>query len=208
MGKIEQIQEAIINAYENDSKLTQDILDLPSFSSNKIKHLLNNLGAISSRFLEIGLHKSGTFISTLYDNKCLGLGVDNWSQLEQGGLSKQMAYDNCESYLAKIQYTICEKDCFKMEANDFPMYEFDLYSYDGNHSFESQYKGVEYFLPYMANQFILTIDDTNWEAPRLATIQAIHDLKLKILYTKHLTDGKDNGEWHNGFDVFFLKKTT
>lgn len=213
MGKVELIQEAIINAYEGKSKLTKEILDLPSFSSHNIKHLLNNLGGISTRFLEIGLHKAGTFVAAMFENDCIGVGVDNWSQLEQGGLSKKMAYDNCLKYLDELKIAIREIDCFKITGVEYttkhdklPIRDFDFYSYDGDHSFESQFKGITHFLPYMANEFILTVDDTNWQVPREATLKAINYLELEIVYVKHLTDGKDNGVWHNGMDVFLLRK--
>ncbi len=213
MGKIEQIEKAIEDANNGISKLTPEILDLPSFSSHKIKHLLNNLGAISTRFLEVGLHKAGTFVSALYGNNCMGVGIDNFSQLEQGGESKKQAYANCDKYLDELKIAIREVDCFEIDGVGFgdikklPIDNFDFYSYDGEHSFESQYNGIKHFVPYMAKEFILTVDDTNWEAPRIATLKAIEDLGLKILYRKHLTDGEDNGEWHNGIDVFYLKKT-
>lgn len=214
MGKIEMIKQCIQNAQDEISKLTPEILNLPAFNTHKIKHLLNNLGSISTRYLECGLHKAGGFICALYENNTIGLGVDNWSQFEQDGESKKVAYLNCEKYLYKPQYFIRDADCFKITKeyiNDTsivsPINNFDLYTYDADHSLESQYKGVVDLLPLMADEFILCIDDTEWEAPRIATLKAIEYCKLEILFHQHLFDGVMGGEWWNGIDIFYLKKT-
>ena len=204
MDKIELIKQAIEDAKNNKSKLTPDLLDLSGFTSHKIKHLLNNLGAISEKYFEIGLHKASTFICTLYGNDVKGIGVDNWSQFEQDGLSKKIAYEKTAQCLSKEQYVIWERDCFSI--SELELRNVDMYNYDGEHGYENQKKGITYFYPMMADEFILCVDDTSWEAPRKGTEDGIKEMNLEILFEEHLWDGKESGEWHNGFSVYLLKK--
>lgn len=205
MDKVEQIKEAITKAANNESNLTQEILDLPSFSTQKIKHLLNNLGTMSKRFMEIGLHKSGTFISALHGNECFGIGIDNWSQLEQDGESKELAYANCEKYLRFFKYIIIEGDCFQIKRDDL-IENIDMFSYDGEHSYKNQLRAIEYFKWHLSEEFIYICDDFSWEEPKRGTYDGIKNCDLKIVYEQVIWDGKENGDWHNGIGVFLLKK--
>lgn len=211
MGKVDDIKLAINNAEKGISKLTPEVLGLPAFNTHKIKHLLNNLGSISTKYLECGLHKAGGFVSALYRNELIGVGIDNWTEFEQDGLSKRLAFLNCAENLDELRYAIRESDCFSISfgnsfKNQIPINNFDFYTYDAGHGFEQQYQGVVHFLPFMANEFILCIDDTEWEAPRIATLKAIEDCKLEVLFHQHLFDGVMGGTWWNGFDVYLLKK--
>lgn len=205
MNKIELIKQAITDAKEERSKLSPEVLDLQGFTAHKIKHLLNNLGVISSNYLEIGLHKASTFISTLYNNDLFGVGIDNWSQFQEGGVSKRKAYESVERLLPYTQYVIWDADCWTLVLPDDII--FDLFNYDGEHSFENQKRGITHFYPYLADEFILCVDDTSWKDPKEGTEAGIKEMNLEILFEEHLWDGKENGEWHNGFSVYLLKKT-
>lgn len=210
MDKVQLIQQAIANAEESKSKLTEEILALSAFNTVAIKHLLNNLGAISNKYIECGLHKAGGFISALYGNELIGMGIDNWSEFEESGLSKKIAFENCDKYLDETKYGIRDADCFSLGYGsgpiNIPIKDVDFYTYDANHGFESQYKGIVHFQQFLAKEFILVVDDTEWENPRMATLKAIEDLKLEVLFHVHLFDGKMGGKWWNGVDVFYLKK--
>lgn len=205
MTKIEQIKDAITKAANGYSKLTYEILDLPSFSSHNIKHLLNNLGSISKCYYEVGLHKGTTFIATNYKNNLVSLGCDNWSQFQENGIAKKMAYANCEKYLDNNKYSLIEADCFGSEIPKMP-YKIDLYFYDGEHGYDNQKKGVTHFLHSMGDEFILVVDDFSWQEPKRGTYDGIKDAMLEILYEQVLWDGKENGMYHNGLGVFLLKK--
>lgn len=207
MGKIEMIKQCIQNAEDGISKLTPEVLDLPAFNTHKIKHLLNNLGSISERYLECGLHKAGGFICAMYKNDTVGVGIDNWSEFQQDGLSEKLAYELSEKYLDITKFRLINKDCFQIDEYDIKEGIFNFYTYDAGHGFEQQYQGIVHFLPFMQNEFILCIDDTEWETPIIATLKAIEDCKLEVLFHQHLYDGIMGGTWWNGFDVYYLKKT-
>lgn len=191
--KIKQIEEAILRADNGKSKLTEEILLLPAFNTHAIKHLLNNLGAISTKYLEVGLHKSGAFICAQYGNDIYGVGIDNWTEFEQDGESKRISWELCQKYLDPSKHQLFEMDCFTA-TTEIIGGDFDMLTYDANHSFEAQYKAIGYFLPFMQDQFILNVDDTEWADPREATEKAIKDLGLTVLFKQHLFDGAMGGK--------------
>jgi len=206
MDKIELIKQAIEKAENRQSKLTPEILDLPSYSSHKIKHLLNNLGEISKRYLECGIHKSGMFVSAMYKNKMHGFGVDSWCQFEENGVSKKVAYQNVETHLPKYIYAIIEKDIFEITSSE--IHSIDLYCYDGNHADWAQKKGITHFYDMMNEEFIFCCDDYDWDAVKKGTQEGIKECGFEVLFEQHLTSGKegDGENWWNGFYVALLKK--
>jgi hypothetical protein len=64
----------------------------------------------------------------------------------------------------------------------------------------------------LEDEFILIVDDWNWEQVRLATNNSIKDLNLTTLWSKEirLNDNNetthDKDGWWNGIAVFLLKK--
>lgn len=207
MDKIELIKEAIKKAENGQSKLTQEILDLPSYSSHKIKHLLNNLGEIGKYYLEVGLHKAGTFVAANYKNDMKAHGYDNYSEFAENGLAKQLAYQFTQTYLTNT-YTISEKDIFDyyLFVNDGD--GFDFYLYDGNHTDWAQKKALTHLYNWLSDEFIFCVDDYDWEAVQRGTQEGIKECGLEVLFEQHLTSGKegDADNWWNGFYVALLKK--
>lgn len=100
MSKIELIKQAIEKAERHESKLSGDVLNVPSFTSVKIRHLVNNLGAISTNFLEIGSHRGGTFCSTIHKNDNLhrAIAVDNFEEFYKDGETKEDFLNNVNKY--------------------------------------------------------------------------------------------------------------
>jgi hypothetical protein len=191
-----------------ESKLTPRALAVPGFTGLKIRHLLNNLGSLSSlNYLEIGVHKGGTFVSTMYGNQLnSAVAVDNWSEFPQGGASRREFFQNCG--LLTSPWKAIEKDCFTLGKEDFPD-PITLYLYDGCHSYETQYKALTYFYEMLGDEFIFMVDDFDWEDSKRGTRDSIRDLKCEILFEQGLTTGieGDGYNWWNGFYVGVLKKS-
>jgi len=95
--------------------------------------------------------------------------------------------------------------------------KFNIYLYDGNHSYESQYKALTYYYDFLEDIFILIIDDWNWTSTvEKGTRNAIKDLNLTILYEKEIkltNDGSTTpldiakNTWWNGIYIAVLCKT-
>jgi hypothetical protein len=199
---IKFIEEAIEKAEKEQSKLTKEAFEAPGFTSPKIRHLLNNLGEMSeAHYLEVGVHKGATFVATNFKNNLLSsIAVDNWSEFAQDGETKKEFIKNTNNLLLPNTYEFYEKDCFSLTKEEIKN-PVNFFLYDGCHSYESQFKALTYFYPFLDDTFLFLVDDWNWPDPQRGTRQAIQDLKLKTLFEKELDQG-----WWNGLFVSLLKK--
>jgi folylpolyglutamate synthase/dihydropteroate synthase len=206
MNKIELIKKAIQDGVNHKSKLTAEQFKVGGFTSPAIRHIMNNLGAISTNYFEVGSHIGCSLIMTTYgnDNLKTATACDNFSEFQNGGRTKQQFLDNCEANISG-RYKLLEKNCYKITKDELPE-GIDLYLFDGAHDKESQREGVMHFAPMMADEFILMVDDTSWQAPRLGTAEGIKESGLTILYETFLFDGIEGGQFWNGFSIFLLKK--
>lgn len=209
MNKIEAIIQSIADAKQGLSKLSIDMVEYPGYTSHGNKRLFNNLGRYFEKYLEVGLHKGSTFISALHGNEMKGIGIDNWSQFQEGGVTKNMAYEHCKRWLAPNQYSLIERDYYDLaplyESGELKLEEVDMYFFDGEHSYESQKWGITHFVPKLKKGCLVIIDDASWEDVRRGTYDGIKELGLEIEYENLLWDSKQEGEWWNGLFLFIFK---
>lgn len=210
MGKIEQIKDAIDMAKIHGSKLTPEALRVPGFTSIKIRHLLNNLGAISTNYLEIGSHVGGTFCSTCCGNPLNeAVAIDNYSEFNKDGETKADFLDNADSFVCmETIFTLIEEDCFVVK--NLGKSKFDLYLYDGQHTESSQQRAVTHFLPNLTEEFIFVVDDWSFVGVESGTRGGIKIADLKILFECILETKEGempNDAFHNSIAVFLLKQT-
>lgn len=197
MTKINQIQEAIAKAERLESKLEPECFKIGGFTSPKIRHLMNNLGAISNIYLEIGCHRGATFVATGYKNTGHPrIAIDNFSEFDDGTVKNEFE-SNCNKFL-EGKWDLHNKNCWEI---DFYHDMFDLYNYDGEHSVESQKKAITHFLPAMKDEFIMCIDDASWDDVITGTAQGLAETSVQVLFDQLLVDG-----YWNGFRVLLLKK--
>src|SRR5579872_1165317 len=80
MSKIKQIERAIANGIKRESRLDDIAMSVPALTSINLRHILNNIGQLGTRFLEIGSHKGGTFCSTIFknDNILSAISIDSF----------------------------------------------------------------------------------------------------------------------------------
>lgn len=209
MNKIDHIQNSIENAKLEKSKLTDKILSMEGFSSKKIRHLLNNLLNFDrARYLEIGTYKGSTFASALYKNPIeIAYAIDNWTEFSNWGNPKAEFLKNTDG----LKFEFFEEDCYRLDLNKIKS-PINVYLYDGAHTYESQFKALEYFYPILDDEFIFIVDDfdpvPNWYQVEKGTRDSIEKLNLKTLFEEHLkSEGRnDPNTWWNGYFVSLLKK--
>jgi hypothetical protein len=205
-------QKAIDDAYANVSKLSNDILRVDGMSGNKTRHLYNNMCSMpDARYLEIGTYKGSTLISSLYKNDhAVGYGVDNWSEF--GGCGE--LWDNLKRNLPDHSPVIIDKDCWTVTAEDLPI-TFNVFLYDGAHSYESQKRGITYFTPFLADEAIVMVDDwmCDWVGVKRGTMDGIAEAGLEVVWSKEIplvntTNFHMGGDtFWNGCGVFVVRKT-
>jgi hypothetical protein len=196
-------------ADKKQSKLIPEILNYQGMSSEKNRHFLNNLCSISdhikTRYLEIGVWKGSTFIAANYLNSNLeSLAIDNWSGF--GGPVNDFIYGSAKYLKNKYSYLSVDsfsKDCFDQLKNK----KFDIYFYDGAHSYEAQRDALVMYESYLDDLFILIVDDWRRKEVRDGTFQGLKQLNGKILYEKELFSSfTDKEGYWEGLYIALVKK--
>jgi protein O-GlcNAc transferase len=213
MNKLEQLKQILDTALQGagKSKLTEDVIGrVGGFISPNNRHLFNNLGSISTHYLECGSHVGSSLISTVYGNDNLksAIGIDNFSLFDEGQNAKRDFLSHCETFISQ-RYKLLEKDYFQVTKEEIGE-PIDLYLFDGSHDYESQKKGVTYYAPFFAAECILVVDDFDWDEPQQGTWDGIREAGLKIKYAMTLSNGvrsscSETGYW-NGLLIALITK--
>jgi len=193
------IAKAIEQANKKQSKIdASTIQELVGLSSPRVRHLLNNLASQSNTYLEVGCYLGGTLRAALHGNTLeYAAAVDNFSM----NPSKRVEFFKNTSML---NFEFFEEDSFTLDVSKFKK-PFELYFYDGHHSFESQYKAIEHFLPAMANEFVYVCDDWDMKKIPNATFSACKNLNLHVEEVHNLPGG-ENKEWWGGIGIVRIRK--
>ncbi len=199
------IKKAIERADKLDSKIdTEYMATLQGLSSPRVRHLLNNLAAEADSFLEVGCYLGGTLKAAMYKNDLYAAAIDNFS-MSPG--TKQQFYKNIEGL--KVDFFECDSFSFDVNKLKKPI---ELYFFDGCHSVEAQYKAVSHFLPAMADEFVMVIDDWDANKVRVGTNTALIDYKIKPLEKYELKGANGQSEearhlsWWGGLGIFKIRK--
>ncbi len=206
---INHVKLSISKAEQHDSKLSGGVIDVYGMTSLKVKCLLNNICSLrDSTYLEIGVHKGGTFTAALFNNKnslIEATAIDNWSQF--GGPAEEFK-ENCSKFISDIAFKVCNEDCFKINRENFLKYPIKIYFYDGDHTEEAQYQAFTYYDSLFADSFIAIVDDWNWSSVKIGTKKAFENLGYSVLYEQELP-AKFNGDkdlWWHGIYIAVIRK--
>jgi hypothetical protein len=215
--KVDALTAAVRNAFQDAMFMRGMLCDaayhVPGFSGRKFRLFLNNLmnELADPRYLEIGVYHGASFCSAIYLNQLRAVGVDNWSKWD-GKRSK------FEEHLGKF---ISEPTHVEIIEADFRAIDYDAIGrfnvmfYDGAHEEQDQYEGV--LLPTMAmdDDYILIVDDWNWDRVRTGTLNALADGGLIVDYSIEVRTSFNNqfppvhgsaSEWHNGAFIAVVSK--
>lgn len=222
MNLIEHIEDSLHWGNLEVSKLTQDVLDIPGISSNKIKMFLNNVCSLpNSTYLEIGVYRGSTFCAAIYGNDVKAIGIDNWSAPflvpsnpihKITSLYKQKTENPKDEFLNNVKKYGNTENINVYRANyfdfDFNQLEnVDIIFYDGETKHYDQYTVIKKLIPIMKNECILIVDDWNWHQKEGGIIKAIDDSNLFVTFEKSIyTKGEDINDFWNGLGIFVLSK--
>jgi hypothetical protein len=200
------------------SNVTNDILMIEGMTGFKTRHFYNNLCSLrfpdrKVEYLEVGTWKGSSFVAAMYNNSdhVNGTVVENWSEF--GGPKVEFEQNLINYKINDVK--IIEKDFFKWDLAGSP--KFDIYLYDGGHSYEEQYDAITHVWPHLAKEAIIIIDDWNAEQVQKGTKDALAKLganvleKFEISYTKggaHSPMQLAQIEFWNGIGVFIVSTDT
>ncbi len=212
-----RIYDSFNEAMAQKRKINDFILHLNGLSGRKFRSMLNNLVEKfdSPKYLEIGSWHGSTACSACYKNAVRMTCIDNWSQnfVED----KDPMYE----FNKNIKNTLNSESSLKMINEDYRKVNYNkigkhnIYLYDGPHHFEDHFDGIKLVQPALDNEYILIVDDWNWDQVRTGTLSAIDFLKLKIISQLEVRTTCDNSsalitgensDWHQGCCFFVIKK--
>jgi len=222
------IDDCVYRAEQGISNINPDVLTIEGMSSTTNRHLLNNLGSCSGlNYLEVGCWRGSTCCSVLSNNK-MGICyiVDDFSlfsdftqrQNKQFIHAKDELIHNVNTFGGDNDCTLIENDFFKIDIQNLP--PINMYLFDGNHTYEDQYKALKFALPAMAKRFLFIVDDYEWPSVKKGTQDSLKDLikdnQISIIHEVYLPvpllnseweDGKTAyGKWHNGLFLALIEK--
>lgn len=200
------IESALQNSEHNHSKITDEILGIQGMTGSKTRHFYNNLlNFEDARYLEIGTWIGSSVCSAMYGNAATVVCIDNWSEFNDDGSAKLTFLQKFEQFKGENKATFIESNSFSVDTSILP--KFNVYMYDGNHSYDSHELALSYFYKCLDDVFIFVVDDWNWEVVQTSTKNSIQKLNLKILYEKEiLTKETMDSDWWNGMYVCLLQK--
>ena len=194
--------------------LPSNILDLEGMSSHGNRRLLNNLCKSTGKYLEIGSWKGSTFISALYNNiYCVGTSIDNHQEFKNSifKTSADELKERCNTYLTKNeQYELITADCFSKELQLTKKY--NIYFYDGFHSYEDQYKAITVFYDSLEPIFYYICDDYSIDRVEKGTKDAFKDKNIQVITDYKLFGNQllpnctKNGFWNGLYVALCVKK--
>ena len=226
MDTVAHVRQSIRRANMLVSRAPAAALELEGMSSDRVRHLLNNLcSRASTSYLEVGSWKGSTLAAALANNdQTRAVAIDDFSEY---GSSKAKIMQNLNAVLrldrtataaaaAAQRVQFLEADAFasptltmlaEIAAEGRP---FDVYLYDGSHDYASHIAALTQFLPVLASVFVLCVDDWNFPHVRAGTRAAFDALSadLDMLYETELP-ARFNGDkdlWWNGMLVAVFQK--
>lgn len=212
MNKIELIESAIEKADRFDSKIKSlPAYEVPALASLKIRCLLNNLGEIATNYMECGVHRGGTFCSTIACNSNIkkAFAIDSWASDHMDGQIHELQFlSAANSNISKdTELIVIKEDCFSVDLSKINE-SIDMFLYDAGHSRYDQKNALVYYYPVLANEFIYLCDDWQFEQVKEGTMDGIKEMGFHILFEKELLTDKEynNESWWRGYYVALLKK--
>ncbi len=216
------LKKSIENAENGKSKLIDELYMIEGMTGKITKRFYNNLLELEgARYLEIGCYKGSSTCSALYKNTASLVCIDSWHDFilneQHNGVSRTPPINyflsNVAKYKGNNNIMFYNEDCFKIDINKLG--KFNIYLYDGDHTYESQYNALKYYIDAMDDIFIYIVDDWNDEPVRRGTFDAIQDLKLENVWShtirltfnnKHTPPDIAHETWWNGCYMCILKK--
>lgn len=225
---INHIDKSIYDAELLKSGANPMVFNLEGMSGTKTRHFFNNLMSFridgKLKYLEVGSWRGSTFCAAISNNEIEATSIDNFTEYANtsyfnDALPSRLAFHrNVHHIMEKSKYrsnlTFIDQDAFTIDVNRLG--RFDVYFYDGEHSFKSQYGAYSYFYPCFDDICIVITDDYSIDplienAPREATQKAFKDLNFKVLKDWYLFGGNETQEkawqeWWNGVYVAVIQK--
>lgn len=201
---------AFDKALAGNSELPEEVLALDGMSGRKYRMFINNLmrEIDDPRYLEIGSYKGSTAIAAGFGVAVSSIDcIDNWRFF--GGPRAEFV-KNMETYVPNRFNTW---DCDFRDVDYTIMPAANVFFYDGPHTEKDQYDAVRLVAPGLDDEYVLIVDDWNWDHVRSATFAGLKDSGQRILSAievrpvqRRTSLAGQNSDWYNGYLIAVVRK--
>ena len=212
--------DAIDNALVGKSNFTQEKYSARGLSSPRVRHLLNNLCSHDDAvYLEMGTYMGSTFFAAMMGNPIPCFGVDDFSDPDCKPMSSHVYWTECGNPLEefKVNFEKYENDnttfigtsIVDLKEEDFEGKKPNVVFYDADHDYVQQLNNLNHITPFLADKFILVIDDANFDGVIDSAIQYIKENNFDVWFERKILSGipENPNHWWNGLYVMVLEKT-
>lgn len=207
-----KLQDSMMRATTEQVELPAELLMLDGMSGRKYRALINNLiGSIDdARYLEIGVWKGSTLCSAVYGNSVRALAIDNWSEFD--GPASEF-FTNLGRFRGEASVSFLDTDFRDVDYRTIG--KFNVFLFDGPHTYEAQRDGLLLTRDALDDEFVLIVDDWNWEAVRRGTFDAIASIGYQLDFAaeirttldgSHAPVGGAQSDWHNGYFLAAIRR--
>ena len=187
---IAHVEKCLDDAKHDVSPLPPGVLAMEGMTGRRTRHFYNGLCRQGRKinYLEVGTWKGSSLIAAMYGNEAnvSATVIDNWSQFN--GPRDEFLHKS--RYLAPdCNLKLLDQDCFGVTS----LPPIDVYLYDGDHSYELQYKAMTHFAGFLRRPAIVVVDDWNWGSVRQGTLDGLRDVPgLKVEFSTEIRHTADD----------------
>jgi hypothetical protein len=215
-------QKAIEDALLHQSNFNEEGYDVKGLSSNKVRHLLNNLCKSTDGnpvvYADLGCFVGSTLWAAIMGNDVKAYAIDNYSQENIAPARDDIPWEpiddpisefkkNAEKYMGDNAVLFMNRDIFSLsQLNE--QYPPEVIFYDADHDARSTYQNLSQFYQFATDPFTLVVDDCNFDGVVEAVDRLCKDRKFAVLFKKVLRsqDIEDELGWWNGVMVMVIGK--
>lgn len=215
-------QKAVEDALLHQSNFVEEGYDVPGLSSNKVRHLLNNLckslDGESVVYADLGCYVGSTLWAAMMGNDVKAYAIDNFSQENIAPARDDIPWEpiddpiaifqeNGKKYMGTNAVLFKDQDIFTINELN-AKYPPEVIFYDADHDPQATYQNLTQFYQFATDPFTLVVDDCNFDGVMAAVDKLCKDRNFAVLYKKVLRSQEieDSMGWWNGVAVMVIGK--
>ena len=207
------IEISLKNAENNNSKITDELVNMNCEYVTKFKHFLNNLLSIENIwYLEIGEWNSTSVCSAMCNNKgnivcieyCCEKSRDPLKSHENCMKNKDVFPTNLQKFKGENIFHLIEAEYYSIDISKLP--KINIFMYDGDKYCRNILNSLLYYYNCLSDTFIFCINTKNYKYINDNIQLAILRLKLKILYESDIVFNSDDLSVCNNIYIAILQK--
>ena len=135
-----------------------------------------------------------------------------WLHILNQDLKKSNAFEEFKRYFDKYENgksTFIKSDILDLKKEDFEGKKPNVVFYDANHDYVQQLNCLNHIAPFLADKFILIIDDANFDGVIESAIQFVKDNNYDLYFERKILSRiiENPTHWWNGLFVMVLEKS-